>query len=189
MNDLSNLEITILLNQIAQGDDKAMTVLYKHYQRSLFAFVRLQVSDNSLAEEIVQETFLAVSHKPAGFNGTSKFSTWLCAIAKRKAIDHWRKINSQPVMREMDEEINEIPDDNGNVLHFLLQNERDEILMACIDRLSVAHKEVIHLAYVEGASMNEIAKIISGPVGTVKSRIHHATLNITNCVSRTFGRD
>lgn len=70
MNDLPNHEINNLLNQIAQGDDKAMTVLYKYYQRSLYAYVRLYVPDDSVAEEVVQEAFMAVNHQPLRFNST-----------------------------------------------------------------------------------------------------------------------
>ena len=91
MQDLPEKEIQSLLNQIALGDDQAVSRIYLHYQRSLYAFIRLRVADDNDAEEILHDTFMVMCKKPLSFNSGSKFSTWLYAIAKNKTLDWWRR--------------------------------------------------------------------------------------------------
>ena len=104
MEDLPSKEIAALLNRIAQGDDQAVRTLYQHYQRSVYAFIRHKVSNEAAAQEILNDTFLVMCQKPHVFNGSSKFHTWLCGIAKNKCLDWRRKQARQPVAEEIDEE-------------------------------------------------------------------------------------
>jgi len=189
MNDLPQQEIINLLNRIAQSDDQAVKRIYLHYQRSLFAFIRHQVSDETAAEEILHDTFMAMCGKPQSYDGTSKFSTWLCAIARHKASDWWRKRGRRPEEQEMDDDvIQQIPDENGNILNMLEQEELSEVLRACIDRLPSVQQEAMHFAYYAEEKLETIAQLQSSPVNTIKTRLFHARIKIKECVERALGK-
>ncbi|MGZ8984276.1 MAG: RNA polymerase sigma factor [Methylotenera sp.] len=190
MNDLTREEIVNLLNHIALGDDKAVKTIYLHYQRSLFAFIRHRVPDDSAAEEILHDTFMVICRRPEGYDRTSKFSTWLCAIARHKAADWWRKRGRRPDEQEMDDEvIQEIPDNNGNILQLLEQEELSEVLRACVDRLPAVQREAIHHACYQDEKLEVIAQLQDCPVNTVKTRLFHARLKIKDCVERALGKE
>lgn len=189
ISDLPLHEIRSLLNRIALKDDKALTELYLHYQRSLYAFAKNRTGNDDLAGEVVQETFLAVFTKPDRFDFSSKFSTWLCAIAAHKAADVLRKQGrywSSNV--ELDDQMIEtLPSENLDVLDRMEEDERDEILRECIERLSSDQRESMLLAYHQGASIEEIADIQKTPQGTAKTRLFHARKKVQDCVRRAYG--
>lgn len=189
ISDLSPEEIRSLLNRIALRDDKAITELYLHYQRSLYAFAKIRTGDDALASEVVQETFLAIFAKPAQFDFRSKFSTWLCSIAAHKAVDALRKqgrYRSRNI--ELDENMVEtLPSESIGILDHMEEEERDEILRECVERLSPNQREAMLLAYHQGASIEEISELQKIPQGTAKTRLFHARKKVQDCVRRAYG--
>ena len=87
MTDLPNQDVLQLLRQIASGRDKAAVDLYRNYSGFVYAYVRHLLPDDDGAAEVCQDVFFSAFSKPDRFSGQSKFSTWLCAIAKFKVID------------------------------------------------------------------------------------------------------
>ncbi len=87
-------ELTKLLNLIALGDNKAVEVVFRHYQAALYAFIRLRVRDDSAAEEILNDTFMIAFQKTTQYDGTAEFKTWLCGIAKNFCGTWIRKQNT-----------------------------------------------------------------------------------------------
>lgn len=190
MTDLPEKEIQSLLNRIAQGDDQAVSRLYLHYQRGLYAFIRMRVADDSDAEEILHDTFMVVIKKPLSFNATSKFSTWLCAIAKNKTLDWWRRKERMTEMVGVeDDEIEAVPDEGLNMDALLEQEEVNQVLYACMERLKMEHREVIHYTYFEQESVESIAQKMECPAGTIKSRLYHARLKILECMKKAWGTE
>lgn len=176
-----------LLNQVARSDDKAITQIYYHYARSLYAFARAKVKSDDVANTVVQEVFMVVCKKPESFNYTSKFSTWLCGIAMRKAMDFNRQSGGELLTVELDEVMEAmIPSDDLGTLEQMEQAERDALLRICIDQLSSDHHQVMEMAFGIGASMQEIAEIQQCAIGTVKSRLFHARKNVMACVERFY---
>ena len=189
ISDLSPEKIRILLNRIVLRDDKAVKELYVHYQKSLYAFARYRTGDDVLAEEVVQETFLTVLAKPNQFDFTSKFSVWLCGIAKNKAKDALRKRGLYQTRNvELDDQMIEtLQSDKIDVLDQMEAGERDEILRECIERLSNEHREAMLLTYHQGASIEEVSNIQEVPQGTIKTRLFHARKKVQDCVRRAYG--
>lgn len=190
MNDLPREEISNLLNRIAQGDDKAVETIYLHYQRSLFAFIRFTVPDDTDAENILNDTFMAVCKKPEGFNGESKFSTWLCAIARYKSMDWWRRKGRMAETVEIGEEqLEMIADTADGVLDVLEQKERDEVLRECMEKLPFAQREAIYFACYEDENVEFIAQQQQCPVGTIKTRLFNARIKIRKCMEKAWGNN
>jgi RNA polymerase sigma-70 factor (ECF subfamily) len=182
MIDLPESSVSALLNQIWHGDDKAATRLYRHYHGFIYAFLRHRVHNDAAADDITHEVFFAVFHKPLSFHGNSKFSTWLCQIARHKAADWWRKQASAEFVSEdgvLEAEI----DPNWDFVIQLEAAQDAQVLRHCIDKLPSEQREAIFWTFYQDASEAEVARHQGCPTGTVKSRLFNARKRLRDCVS------
>jgi len=161
----------VLLGRVGRGDAEALTTLYQRHATGLFWFLLRLAGDRMLAEEILQDTLLAVWRSAAGFAGRSQVRTWLYGVARRQAHNHLRV--THPVEAGLDEVADVRVTEPGPEELALASVERDRIL-AALDQLSLAHREVVMLTFTAELSQAEIAEVLGVPVGTVKSRLHHA---------------
>ena len=185
MQDLSEETIADLLNQIAGGSDKAATMLYSHYHDFVFAFLRHTTGDQVAAEEASQEVFIDILRKPYSFNGASKFSTWLCSIAKNKGVDWMRKNRRMASLGEDYSEVSEqLVDPNADFVAKIEIGQDSEALRYCRDKLSEMHREVIFWVYFEDEGLETVAQKLNCPQGTVKSRLFHARKSLQQCLTR-----
>lgn len=190
MKDLPEKELEGLLNRIALGDSKAVELIYRHYQSSVFAFIRLRVRDDGAAEEILNDTFMIAFQKSEQYNSTSAFKTWLCGIAKNVCGTWMRKQNTQIARStvEIDEEIfDNLPDPDWDIVARLESQEMDEILRECIDRLPMSHKEAFFWTWFEEEPIEVVAQRLECPAGTIKSRLFNARAKIADCVKNALG--
>lgn len=187
MDDLPVTNVKSLLNQIVAGDDKAIETLYRHYQRPLFAYVRHLISVDEVADDIVHDTFLVVQQKPLSFDGSCKFFTWLCAIAKNKARDWQRKnIRRQKlVVEELDETM---VDESWDVLGCFESSELSEIMQGCIDNLSLVQREATYWVYYHDLRLDEVATLQGSPVNTIKTRLLHARQKVRDCLEKAYAQ-
>jgi RNA polymerase sigma-70 factor (ECF subfamily) len=157
-----------LLVAISRGDrDQALSELYRRYERRLFGLGIRLLGDAGLAEELVQETFLRVWRTAERFDPSrGKAAAFILAIARRLAIDLWRRPSSRPIRSAIETAaaLDETID------HLLLQlTVRD-----ALDSLPPAHREVLELSYHADLTQAEVATRLGIPLGTVKSRAYHA---------------
>jgi RNA polymerase sigma-70 factor (ECF subfamily) len=157
-----------LLALVASGDTgEPLRRLYDRYERRLFGLGVHLLRERGLAEELVQETWTRVWRSASRFDperGTAR--TFIFTIARRVAVDLWRRPSSRAFSRELE--------DAGAV-----EARADEILLAVTVRdamtsLSPAHREVLELVYDDDLKLAEIAARLGIPLGTVKTRAHHA---------------
>ncbi len=158
-----------LLRRIAQGDGDAMASLYREHGRVVFAQVLLVVGGQRvLAEEIVQDTMLAVWRGAGSFRGESSVRSWVIAIARRQTRDRLRRRR----LRVVDDAF--LADQPGSApgpeVTALDRAELTEVRHA-IRELAPAHREVLGLAFGTGLSLPEVADVLQIPIGTVKSRL------------------
>ncbi len=160
-----------LLRRVGRGDADALTSLYRRHGDGVFWFLVRLAKDRMVAEEILQDTLLAVWRGAGGFGGRSQVRTWIYGIARRQA--HNRLRVARPVEATLDEVAEPVEDGPGPEELALASVDRGRILSA-VDSLSLAHREVVLLTFVAELSQAEIAELAGVPVGTVKSRLHHA---------------
>ena len=188
ISDIELNDLKVLLNQIAKHDDSAMRKVYTHYHRAVFLYINSLVRDEYIAETLTIQVFGIAFDRVKKFNFSSKFSTWLCGIARNKAFDALSQNGRKPDMVALDEELHtNIASDQLSVLQQLEVSEQIEVLQACISQLTPNARETIHLAYFEGLSEYEITLFLNIKSGTVKSRLFNARQKIANCVSKIFG--
>jgi RNA polymerase sigma-70 factor (ECF subfamily) len=160
-----------LLRRIGKGDEDAMAAFYREYSRVVFAQVLLVTGERVLAEEIVQDTMLAVWRGAASFRGESSVRSWVIAIARRQTRDRLRGRR----LRVVDDAfLADQPGSNpGPEVMALDRVELAEVRVA-IQRLAAAHRELLGLVFGSGLSLPEVAGVLEIPVGTVKSRLSAA---------------
>lgn len=155
-----------LLDRFRAGDETAVRELYIRYSRPVFTVVYSVLQDRELANDAVQQTFLKAWNGAHRFDTDRRFEPWLYAIARRVAIDVWRKERRTPIPSEFAEPI--IDRDATDGLWEAWQVRK------AVDQLPDDEATIVKLAHFEQLSHQEIADKIDVPVGTVKSRSHRA---------------
>jgi RNA polymerase sigma-70 factor, ECF subfamily len=170
-----------LLHRIGQGDEDAMAEFYREHGRVVFAQVLLVLCERALAEEIVQDTMLAVWRGARSFRGDCSVRSWVIAIARRQTRDRLRARR----LRVVDDAfLAELPGlDPGPEVLALDRAELAEVRSA-IRKLAPAHREVLGLAFGAGLSLPEVASVLEIPVGTVKSRLTSARAALSRTLEK-----
>jgi len=157
-----------LLRRIGQGDEDAMALLYREHGRVVTAQVQLVVGERALAEEIVQDTMLAVWRGAGSFRGESSVRSWVIAIARRQTRDRLRGRRLRVVD---DVSLADQPGPGPGPEVMALDRAELAEVQGAIRELAAAHREVLGLAFGSGLSLPEVASVLEIPVGTVKSRL------------------
>jgi RNA polymerase sigma-70 factor (ECF subfamily) len=174
-------EYTTLLRRIATGSEQALNEFYQAFHSSVYAFALKLLKDPVDAAEILNEVMMEVWRCAERFKGRSKAKTWVMGITHHKIVDQLRKRG-----RYKTEEIDpNIPDDDSSmVIDAIVSAENARFIQHCMEKLSDAHRQVVHLTFFEDFSYPEIAQILNCPLGTVKTRMFHAKQLLKKCLSR-----
>ena len=156
-----------LLTAVATGDPLALETLYLNYHRRLGHFVSRFTPRHENAEEIINDTFVAVWQRAKDFRSASRVSTWIFGIAYRTALNSLRRQKNHNAAQNLD-------DCEQQTIDPFLETEVQDWLTHGLNRLPIEQRLTVELAYRMGYSMEEIAAITSSPVGTVKARMFHA---------------
>ena len=171
-------ESSLLLTQARTGDAEAFCELAKAHETRLFRQAVGLCRDEALAEDLLAETLLEAWRSLPRFDATCRLSTWLYAILLHRYLKSVRRMVSRPVslaqvpiaeaqQREQAQET--LPDLRNSPADHAASQDTADVL-----RLPAKHQEVLLLRFFEDASLPEIAAALGCPVGTVKSRLHHA---------------
>jgi len=169
-----------LIGLIADGDKRAMQVLYARHNVRVYRFIVRLTGNQSLAEDLVSEVFLDVWRQAEGFESKSQVSTWLLAIARYKALSARRRRTDA----ELDDKIATTvadPADNPEVV--LQKKDRAAQLRQSLASLSPEHGEVIDLVYYHDKSVKEVAEIVGVAEATVKTRMFYARRKLAEMVA------
>ncbi len=148
-----------------------MADFYRQHCRAVLAHITLIVGDRALAEEIFQDTMLAVWRNASSFRGSSRARTWVIAIARRQARDRLRR---RRLWLVDDKELIDHPSTGPSPEAVALTRAEVSEVARAIAELGHAHREVLGLAFDAGLSLAEVAEVLQIPVGTVKSRLTRA---------------
>lgn len=159
-----------LLDRIIGGDRAAFEEMYRLYHPRLTRFLMNLVRRPPLVEEVLNDTMMVVWDRADTFNGGSKLSTWIFAIAYRKAMKGVRRQDEAVEDHEADQRVSPDagPEDQAG------QHRLNALLLRAMDQLSPAHRAVVDLTYFHELGYREIADILDCPVDTVKTRMFHA---------------
>jgi RNA polymerase sigma factor (sigma-70 family) len=167
-----------LLAQVAGGDGGALARLYQAYAGRLFGYLLRLCSDRMVAEEILQDTMLAVWRSAGGYAGAATMSTWLFGIARRQA--YYRLRGTPPPAPH---EPADRADPGPGPEELAIAAAGGTSLAGAVGDLPDHQRDVVALVFVAGLPLAEAAAVLGVPVGTVKSRLHHARATLVRTLT------
>jgi len=175
-----------LIEQCLGGRSEAFGELVYRYQARLYNAVIRVVDHVDDAADIVQDAFLNAYESLQSFKGDAEFFTWLYRIAFNTAISLKRKKRPVLSLGASGNDGGLDPDDPSEYIQpgkALQRREEEALLQEAINRLSHEHREVLVLKDLEGLRYEDIAEILSVPIGTIRSRLHRARLELRELLS------
>lgn len=168
-----------LIDQSLSGDSAAFGQLVRKYQDRLYNTLVHLMGRREEAEDVVQEAFVQAYVKLESFKGHSAFYTWLYRIAFNTAISHQRKKKVEVSVDQSREQSGTEPIDTGDAPDERMEREeRVGLVRRALDALSDQHRAILVLREMEGCCYETIAEVLELPIGTVRSRLHRARLQL-----------
>ena len=168
-----------LIGRIRDGDARAFEELYRAYHPRLTRFIGAILRRAPQVEEVLNDTLMVVWTHADRYNGKSRVSTWIFAIAYRKALKALRR-HDEPIE---DRQAETRPSRDASPEQQLGRRESQALLLGAIGGLSADHRAVVDLTYFHEIGYREIAEIMDCPVDTVKTRMFHARRHLKNRLS------
>lgn len=172
---------------VEQRAPEAFEMLMSRYHGRIYAVVTRLVGDADRARDLTQETFLKAWRAIDRFEGSAAFYTWLYRIARNAVTSDYRKsavrprvtvsLDHGPAGREEGESL-DVEAASGDPVEETLSRERRDAIVAAIDSLIPDFREIIVLRDVEKYAYEDIAEMLEIPVGTVRSRLHRARMEL-----------
>jgi RNA polymerase sigma factor (sigma-70 family) len=157
-----------LLEAIAAGDENALGALYDRFGRIAYGVALRVLHDKALAEDAVQEAFLAIWRSAARYRlERAKPSTWVLTLVHRRAVDLVRREErrrAEPLDEPSEDAGDDVPDQAD-------LRERRAAVQAALLKLPDDQREALELAYYGGYTQSELAERLGVPLGTIKSRM------------------
>jgi RNA polymerase sigma-70 factor, ECF subfamily len=166
--DFDHLSDEALIALVGRGDDEAFGALYDRFSRIAYGLALRILRDRALAEDAVQDGFLAIWRSAPSFSAErSKPSTWVLTLVHRRAVDLVRREE-----RRRTEPIDEVEHPAGGATdaEAALRSQR-RLVQEALRRLPDEQREALELAYYGGFSQSELAERLGQPLGTIKSRM------------------
>jgi RNA polymerase sigma factor (sigma-70 family) len=187
-------EVATLLSRVALGDRVAFRTLYEHSGAHLLGVILRIQRNRAVAEEVLQEVFVAVWQSAQSFNpALSQPSTWLSSVARNRAIDSLRRAQTAPQTvnryqvdgdQEETDMLQNTPSDEPGPLDLLEQASDVRALQHCMEGLNKAQRRSLALAFYQGLTHAEVAEQLGEPLGTVKSWVRRGLTTLKACLER-----
>ena len=169
MTEKEAIYYELLVLRCRQRQREALEELVRTWDRPLFYYIRRLVEDEHEARQILQQTWVKVLQGLGRLREPRKLPLWLYSIARKTALSHLRSRYSEQALFQREAEVPDLPDESTD-----LRLDEVEQVHYGLSRLSLMQREVLTLFFLQDLSLEEIAAVLEIPVGTVKSRLHHA---------------
>lgn len=169
-------------------DAAAFRALYDASSSKLFGFALRILHKRELAEEVLQESFVAIWNNAANYQShLAAPMTWMATIVRNKAFDHLRRTGAAVEIdaEQFDREVmNALQDPQATPIEALQMSGDAKALAWCMSALEGAHRQVVALAYYHDLSHSEVAERLTLPIGTVKTWIRRSLEKLRICLAR-----
>lgn len=162
---------------VQKGDPEAFASLLGRYQNRLYRYLLRWVHEPASAEDLFQQTWMRVIQNIRRFDAKRNFDAWLFAVARNIAIDYLRRRRPASLEEPVGEDLTlagafaiEIP----GPLDQVLRSEKMELVRRALESQPPVYREILSLRFEEEMKLEEIAEVLSVPLGTVKTRLARA---------------
>ena len=168
-----------LLQGLQSHDEQAFSFLYDHYSKALFNIIFQIIPQQELAEDVLQEVFLKIWQNIQLYDQTKgRIYTWMLNIARNQSIDRTRSKDFNN--RSKTTELSETVYNNRRGVEAAID---DVGLKKTLSNLPEESRKLLELAYYQGYTQEEIAKMLNIPLGTVKTRIRATIIQLRKILS------
>ncbi len=172
-----------LLSRCASADSQALQRLYALVSPMLFACITRILRRRALAEEALQDVFISIWQQANQFTAArGRPMAWMMSIARYRAIDLLRRERLAPALMAQPEDYRTVESEPDSESGSAAWMPSDELMKRCLGLLSSQQANCLELAYVNGSSHEEIARLVGSPLGTVKSWIRRALRSLRECL-------
>jgi len=177
---VNSLDDHTLIRLVLEGNTSAFDVIVRRYNTKVYSLAYRLLNSVEDAEDVAQDTFSQAFKGLGSFRGTSKFYTWLFRITYNLAISQRRKRKPALSLNSQTDSQGEItlPSDDASPMKNMEDEEGKSLMDKALGMLSLDHRAGLVLKEIEGFSYEEIALSLGVPVGTVRSRLHRARLEL-----------
>lgn len=158
-----------VLARFTEGDEEAVKAIYERFSGAVYALAMNVLRDHGRAADATQQTFVKAWRSAKSFDANRPIAPWLFAIARRTAIDIYRKER-----RRFPSDTLTVSEDGPSMEAIWEVFE----VRAALDQLSDEERQVMQLSHFDGLTHREIAERLDIPIGTVKSRSHRAHVRL-----------
>lgn len=178
-----------LVKLFIQGDQNSIEVLINRHKNKVFTYIILIVKNQSLAEDIFQDTFIKVikSLKEGKYKDNGKFVSWVIRIAHNLTIDHFRKEKQINTYSNEDYEadiFNSRKLSESTIEDIMVESQIIKEVRLLIDELPEDQKQVILLRHYGGLSFKEIAEQTDVSINTALGRMRYALINLRKLIEQ-----
>ena len=177
-----------LVSDFINGCETSLEILIKRHKQRLYSFIYSKVLNRDIAEDVFQDTFIKVIRtlKKGNYNEEGKFLPWVMRIAHNLVIDHFRKTNRMPTLKNTDEFdiFSVIGDGNLNAEKKIIQEQIHTDVRALIEELPEEQKEVLIMRMYRDMSFKEISENTGVSINTALGRMRYALMNMRKLIEK-----
>lgn len=169
------------------GEERAFEELLNRHKNKIYTSIYLFVKDQSLAEDIFQDTFIKIidTLRLGKYNEEGKFLQWAMRIAYNMCVDHFRKNRRNPTVAPSDDfdifDVLRVSEDNAETA--IIKSQTHARVRQLVDQLPPEQREVVILRHYADMSFKEIAKLTRVSINTALGRMRYALINIRKMIA------
>jgi RNA polymerase sigma-70 factor, ECF subfamily len=174
-----------LLSGLAAGDQQSLAALYDRYGNAALGLAFKVCGNRAIAEDIVQEAFLALWQKPGSFDSKrGSAGSFLMGIVHHKAVDAVRR---EAALHRREENFAVEPQESSEdeVVEAAWISMRKTKVLAALGQLSDVQREALELAYLQGLTYSDVASRLNIPLGTAKTRMRDGMIRLRSLLAQS----
>jgi RNA polymerase sigma-70 factor (ECF subfamily) len=176
------IELVALLRQVAEGDRRALAQIFESEAGRLIGVALRIVRRRDLAEEVVQDSFVAVWRRAGQFDSTKGSARgWLTRIVRNRALNLVR--DGSRIEHHDTDSLADLGDRLSDAENAFDRLTDRHALKSCLARLEISRRRAILLCYVTGLTHGEVAALLNTPLGTVKAWIRRGLITLQECLA------
>ncbi|MGO8671599.1 MAG: sigma-70 family RNA polymerase sigma factor [Capsulimonadaceae bacterium] len=182
----------VLIDRCLRNDTAAFDEVVGRYKNKVYSYILRMVGSTSDAEDLTQEVFIRMYTSLGSFRSQASLNTWLFRIAGNLCIDHYRRGKKNqniayslddPIDQDESSQVREVPDTTYDPQRVFEQGEMSAQIEKSLTKLPEKLRSVVILHDIEGLQYDEIAQVVGCPLGTVKSRLFNARVQLRDLLS------